>query len=138
MTLIIDASVAAKWFFAEEFSDKAETLQTLGRALIAPEITPVEVMNTAWKRYARSQITKAKASEVCLEAAHCFTSIEPISSLWTRAGIIMLDVSHPIYDCLYLALAERERVPLVTVDKRLIDAGKSLGTVDVVHLRDVR
>ena len=62
MTLVIDASVAAKWFFLEEFSDKAEALQTMGRALIAPEIAPVEVMNTAWKRYTRSQITKTKAS----------------------------------------------------------------------------
>ncbi len=61
----------------------------------------------------------------------------PIEELASRAAEIMIELTHPIYDCLYLALAERERAPLITVDKRLIEIGQKLGTVEVVHLRDL-
>jgi predicted nucleic acid-binding protein len=37
---------------------------------------------------------------------------------------------HPIYDCFYLALAEREHLPIVTADGRLLAAARKLGTIE--------
>lgn len=34
-----------------------------------------------------------------------------------RAGEIAIDLNHPIYDCLYIALAERENCVLVSADE---------------------
>lgn len=137
MTLIIDACVAAKWFFDEEDTDYADTLLESGQGLIAPEIAPLEIMNLAWKRWRRKRITSDEAHAICERATRIYSKTEPLAKLWDRAGEIMIFLNHPIYDCLYLAFAERERVPLVTVDTRLIGAGRKLGSVEVVHLRDV-
>jgi predicted nucleic acid-binding protein len=35
---------------------------------------------------------------------------------------LSLELRHPIYDCLYLALAQRRGLPLVTADERLVSA----------------
>jgi predicted nucleic acid-binding protein len=43
---------------------------------------------------------------------------------------LAIRLKHPIYDCFYLALAERERCALVTADARLI-AAKGLKNVEV-------
>jgi predicted nucleic acid-binding protein len=37
-----------------------------------------------------------------------------------RASALARELDHPVYDCFYLALAEREDVPLVTGDGRLV------------------
>jgi predicted nucleic acid-binding protein len=42
--------------------------------------------------------------------------------LLTPALELSLELRHPVYDCLYLALAQRRGVPLVTADERLISA----------------
>jgi predicted nucleic acid-binding protein len=38
---------------------------------------------------------------------------------------------HPIYDCFYVALAEREHCPLITADKGLIAAAKAIKGVEL-------
>jgi predicted nucleic acid-binding protein len=50
----------------------------------------------------------------------------PDEELRVRAFTLAFDLKHPIYDCFYLALAERERCPLITADSRLIAAAKAV------------
>jgi predicted nucleic acid-binding protein len=40
-------------------------------------------------------------------------------------------LKHPIYDCFYLALAEREQCAVVTADLKLLAAAKSVKGVQV-------
>jgi predicted nucleic acid-binding protein len=44
---------------------------------------------------------------------------------------LAIRLKHPIYDCFYLALAERKRCALVTADARLIAAAKGIRNVEV-------
>ena len=37
---------------------------------------------------------------------------------------LALNLGHPIYDCFYLALAQRQDVPLVTADEAMIAAAR--------------
>jgi predicted nucleic acid-binding protein len=41
-----------------------------------------------------------------------------------------MDLSHPIYDCFYLALAERERAPIISADAKLLSAAKKMKGVE--------
>ena len=49
MTLVVDASVAMKWFVSEEGSTEAATLLAGLDALIAPDLIVAEVVNAAWR-----------------------------------------------------------------------------------------
>jgi len=60
-----------------------------------------------------------------------FEALVPVEDLRNRALELAIELDHPIYDCFYLALAERERCPLVTADKRLVAATKKFKGVEV-------
>jgi predicted nucleic acid-binding protein len=137
MTLVIDASVAVKWFLPEALSDRADAILAGRVELIAPELAPVEIMNVAWKRMARGQITPAQAGDICQRAALPYTRLTPLRDLWPRAAEMMLALDHPIYDCLYLALAEAAACPLVTADERLATIGAGVKGVRIIRLAEM-
>ena len=45
--------------------------------------------------------------------------IEPDRQLQAEALALACHLDHPVYDCLYLALARREAATLVSADRRL-------------------
>ena len=53
MTLVVDASVALKWFVDEDGSDRAVALLDGDEPLIAPDLVVAEVCNAAWKSLRR-------------------------------------------------------------------------------------
>ena len=122
MNLVVDASVAVKWLFDEPDSDRAETLLEAAQSkrikLIAPDILTAEIANTLWKRMRRGDLDR----QATLEAGNYFRSIcpllHPIESLWRPALRLAIDRDHPVYDCLYLALAEELPGDLMTADER--------------------
>jgi predicted nucleic acid-binding protein len=124
--LVVDASVAWKWTFEEHLRDRALKLLESPQLLAAPELLLAEVMNIAWKNVRRGTYGQAQAA-ILLDALPIWIGrLEPLGSLVRQASEIAFRLDHPIYDCFYLALAEREAVPLVTADKRLL--GRVAGT----------
>jgi predicted nucleic acid-binding protein len=121
MTLVVDASIAAKWFIEE--TGRAQAIQLLdiaGRQ--APDLLLVEVANVVWKKTLQNQVSVTQAQLICASIAHCFDVLHSSDSLIERAIVIAIDLRHPIYDCLYLACAERAGARLATADRRLIAA----------------
>lgn len=121
MSWIVDASVAAKWFFPEEGTDRARQLLQRGGDLIAPELILVEVGSVAWKRVLKGETSTDHARSVLRALPQIVSLLVPISSLHERALDLALALEHPIYDCCYLALAEERELPLVTADRRLLE-----------------
>lgn len=118
-TLVIDASVAFKWLAPEEHSQAAFDL--LGRVdLIAPTLLPVEIGNALWKLARREQLDPTISFAPELASLATLVSLQDEASLVPRALTIARALSHPIYDCVYLALAEAEQTRLLTADKRFI------------------
>ena len=70
-------------------------------------------------------------SKLLTTATSLFTSLVPMAGLAARAAEIAIALKHPIYDCFYIVLAERERAPLVSVDKKLIAAAKRAKGIEV-------
>jgi predicted nucleic acid-binding protein len=50
--------------------------------------------------------------------------IVPSSEVAKRAFGLAVQFNHPVYDCLYLALAERESITLITDDTKLVTVAK--------------
>jgi predicted nucleic acid-binding protein len=122
MTLVVDASVALKWFVGEDGSDLAVELLNSGEPLIAPDLVLAEVCNAAWKSLRRREIDRAQFDEVATDVTQVFQRLVPLDRLIRPAAALARELDHPVYDCLYLALAEAESVPLVTADRRLVAA----------------
>jgi predicted nucleic acid-binding protein len=137
MSVIFDGCIVIKWFFDEEMSSKARSLGRSTDKTIAPSLILPEVSNAVWKRLSKSIVSTQEAQEICDTLPELFRELVRIEELQKRASEIMVALVHPIYDCIYLALAEREKLPLISVDQRLIDAGRRLGSVNVVHLKDL-
>lgn len=122
---VIDASVAVKWFVAEEHSDRAADLLRDGITRVSPELVFAEVGNALWAMCRRGNFSKddyAAAMNV-LKAMPLGVPV-PTSSLIGAAARLALDLDHPVYDCIYLALALQEGYPVVTADRRFHDAVK--------------
>ena len=116
--LIVDASVALKWVIQEDGSDDALALR--GRDLAASSLLRIETANALRTLAARKAITPDVAlSLFALLQAAPVTVVDHDDALEAHALAIAIELSHPVYDCLYLALAERMDRFLVTADARL-------------------
>jgi predicted nucleic acid-binding protein len=120
MSLIVDASVAVKWFAAEDGSDRAEALLATREALIAPDLVLAEVSNVMWKKLRRGLVPRDQVVTAARRLPQYFEQLIPIGELVERAAELTVALDHPVYDCFYLALAERERLPLISADGRLL------------------
>jgi predicted nucleic acid-binding protein len=120
VTLVVDASVACKWFVAEKGSDSAEALLASGDGLIAPELIVPEVSNVAWLKLRRGEITDQQAIAMVAGLPDLLDEIVPTVQLASRALELARTLDHPAYDCFYLALAEVRQTRLVTDDRRLL------------------
>ncbi|MFC3711430.1 type II toxin-antitoxin system VapC family toxin [Sphingoaurantiacus capsulatus] len=119
MPLAIDASIAFKWFVAEADSEAALSLLDSDDALWAPDLLLTEVGNALWARLRSLPNGEAVTQEALVRLPRIFTSIAPAQELIARAAKIAFEIDHPIYDCVYLALVEREKIELITADARL-------------------
>jgi predicted nucleic acid-binding protein len=133
-SLIVDASVAVKWFFGEPDSQRANKLRDGEFDLIAPELIIAEIGNAAWKKRTRNEIDAAGAVFVMRKAPLVFDSLVSILDLAEGAMRISAALLHPIYDCFYLALAEREHAPIVSADTKLLAAAKRLASIEALKL----
>jgi predicted nucleic acid-binding protein len=116
--LIVDASVAAKWLVDEEHG--AEAIALFDRdLLIAPDLLPTEVRNALLARVRRglNSPDKARRAEAAVDSFE--VALAPTGTLLGRAFELGLSLAHPIYDCVYLALALERELTLVTADRRL-------------------
>ena len=116
--LVIDASVAIKWFIVEPGRPEAKRLLDGGNLLVAPELVVAEVVNVVWKRLMADAIDRSQAADVPRELPHLFTELCPLAPLAGRALALAEELRHPAYDCFYLALAEARDAKLVTADRR--------------------
>lgn len=119
MNLVIDASVACQWYFDEPLTAKAKLVLSAQGLRIAPALILAEVGNVVWKRFRRNEATRTQAQAIISEIALDLVLV-PESTVLERAMNLAIDLDHPIYDCFYIATAERWQAPLVTCDRKLI------------------
>lgn len=116
MSIVVDASVALKWVIDEPDSDIADTL--LDEDLSAPALWLLEAANALWKLVRRGDLTSDQARTRRLELQNAPVATSAIETDIAAAIDLAILLSHPVYDCLYLAAAVRENTYVVTVDRR--------------------
>ena len=125
--IVVDASVAFLWFANEPDHWGAARLLEAEAVLMAPDLMAVEVANAWWKKLRRHQMEMADVEQAV-------TNLLALGIDWTASGQLILpaarlavELEHPVYDCLYLALATSHAASLATVDERLRRGAERLG-----------
>ncbi len=129
--LVVDASIAARWFVPALAWPSATEVLEGGESLLAPELILAEVANTFWKAVRAECMTPEEMETALRVLPSFFVELRSIADLVAEAAQLSVALSHPVYDCCYIALAQREAAPFVTADKRLATAARGVPKVEV-------
>lgn len=116
--LVIDVSVAVKWFIPEIHSEAAVRLLDSKFMISAPDLIVSEIGNTLWKKVRRQEITPEEASEILNTFPNAGVEIYACGPLLASALELAIALDRTVYDCLYLALAVAQNCALITADQR--------------------
>jgi predicted nucleic acid-binding protein len=119
---VVDASVAAQWYFPEEHTGIAESLLEIAKIeLLAPDLLQVEITALLRERVRLGEIDPGTAERILEALAKAPVDLKPASDLAKHALTLMLREGMGLHDSFYLALAMQAGCPLVTADPRLLD-----------------
>ena len=116
--VVVDASVAVKWFVPEIHSAAAARVLDPDIALYAPDLIGPEFGNILWKKVRRDEIERTEADEIMNAFAKLPFEIRSSSLLLSAAFELAVSLDRTVYDSLYLALAVAEECVLVTADAK--------------------
>ena len=124
MRYVLDSNVGIKWLLIEDLSDKARAVRDEflrgAHELLAPDVFIVEAAHAFTRAQRQGRVTDAEARLFLGDLLTTLPQLHPYPPLLPRAVAISLQQRHNVYDCLYVALAEREGCELLTADDRLV------------------
>ncbi len=125
--IVVDASVAVKWFLPEVGSDHARALLTQDRRLIAPDVVRVEVLGAVARQFHKDLLSREQVLRASERWKRLLDDGElvlyPFEELTDAALALSIEARHAVMDCTYLALAKRYNAELLTADKPLHSRG---------------
>jgi predicted nucleic acid-binding protein len=119
LACVLDASSAVRLILADPAA--ADLAERVGGAalVLAPELMLTELANTLWKLQRADRLNDLDPQELLAEARELVDRLEPDRHLQAEALALACHLNHPVYDCLYLALARREAASLISSDRCL-------------------
>jgi predicted nucleic acid-binding protein len=127
--IVVDASVAVKWFLPESgepLADQAVTL--LDRfdrkeiQFVVPDLFHVEIASAIWKAVRVGRVSRAFGDQTLALLTQCEFATVPSLNLLDGAFQIASDYGRTVYDSLYVALAVKTQSQLITADERLANS----------------
>lgn len=124
--IAIDASALTKFLLKEEGWDIV--IQYLRCGTISPDLVVKEVANAIWRRCMQGEITSKEVKamlKALKEIIGKAVKIEDENKYLEEGLKIAFHQNITIYDSLYIALAKRKRLKLLTVDRVQAKAAKA-------------
>ena len=123
MRAVVDTNVVAYFLFGTEpFVDETRRFWDAVREPIAPALWEAELASVVWMAI-RSGVIEAHEGPRRLDlAARLGIHSVPSRKLWHGAVTRAVRSGTPAYDTLLVELADRERLPLATFDRKVLTA----------------
>lgn len=124
--LVVDSSVAIKWFVTEALVREATAIlhayQAGTLSLFAPDLIYAELGNIVWKKQMLQSLSAADAGRIIGDILALPLATTPSVDLLADAHLLAVAHGRTVYDALYLALSVQRGCPFVTADERLVNA----------------
>jgi len=118
-TIVVDASVAIKWFIPEIYDTDALHLFKKKLRFIAPDLIFAEVTNILWKKNRLKELSLEAATNILNDFKKMPIDSYESEFLLDTAWQIATAYQCTVYDSLYVALAKTKECIFVTADKTL-------------------
>lgn len=126
MRYILDCSVAVKWFLPEPLSEQAgrllRQLEANQVSFIAPESMVAEFGHALRKHVLGARITAEESHILVDEFLGLGIDLVPIAPLASHAMRLTTLYTSTFYDALYVCLAIREDLRVLTADEGMVSA----------------
>jgi predicted nucleic acid-binding protein len=129
--IVVDASLAVKWFLPERGAEAAAALLLEQGEIIGPDMLAVEVHATLVRgaNMVKSNRLEAEAAilrfQTMIDSGEV-TLMRSLPNQIERAATLALNLGHPLKDCIYLALAMELGCDLITCDERFAAKAKEV------------
>jgi predicted nucleic acid-binding protein len=119
LILVIDASVAIKWFVEEDLNEEAIALSECGHELVAPDLIFAEVANVLRRRVRLGHVVEKQAAISVANLGRAFQRMVQLPTVIGEAFEKSALLDHSVYDVIYLICALRQTDGiLITADKK--------------------
>ena len=116
--IVIDASVALKWYFPEVYGDECVNLLDQDVEILVPDVLFTQVGTALWRRLKSNDIKPDLAKQILSNLRRLPLVQVESESLLKDAIDIATMTSRTFHEGLYFALAIRHETKLVTADRR--------------------
>jgi len=120
-SFVVDASVAAKWFFNEQLADEARIVLDQSESLYAPDFMLMEVDEFFCKRVRRGDLRLEDAQDARIMLRNLPVNYFPQYLVADSAFEIANMTRRSLYDCIYLSLAVILDEKMITADRKFFD-----------------
>ncbi|HKA08224.1 MAG TPA: type II toxin-antitoxin system VapC family toxin [Gemmataceae bacterium] len=121
--LVVDSSVAIKWYVPEALAAEALQVRDGAAPLHAPDFLEVEVAAIVWKKIRRGAMTRLVGDGILADLpALGIITYHATRPLVTPAFDLADRTGRTVYDCPYLALAAQLGGVMVTADEKLVNS----------------
>jgi len=129
-TFVVDCSVTITWCFEDERTAATDALldRLSSEAAVVPQLWTVEVTNAMVIAERRGRVSVAQTT-LFIDALLSLPIVVAISDAELMPQVVAVARAHNLsaYDSAYVVLALNSGLPLATLDKAIIAAGKQLG-----------
>ncbi len=131
MSLVLDTSLTLSWYFEDERTDWADAVldQVVESGAVVPPLWRIEVLNAFQVSIRRKRIDAAFRDAALARLRAMPIDVDPDSDThaWSTTRHLADRFHLSAYDAVYLELAQRQSLPLATLDEELRAAGAALG-----------
>lgn len=124
---VLDASLFGAAFFNEVDSERARMFLANGGHFIAPDLLFVEIASLGAKKVWRGEASEEVAVRAIKTLRQFLSEVAGGLDLAEAALVLATRHRFSTYDALYLALAERRSMAVVTLDLKLVERAKAVG-----------
>jgi predicted nucleic acid-binding protein len=126
MRITIDVSAAVEVVMGGKRQEEIVNILNDADWVIAPSLFICEASNALWKYHEYQDYSK---EDIMKKIEYLYKIVDQFidaKDIFEEALPLSCKISHPAYDSMYLITSRRKNATLVTLDKKLVRAAKSI------------